>query len=292
MPKKVFIFGSYLLSSYEPETTAYLTALGIVDDSALYFSGAQQKTGSSLWGYVDTLVRGIKTELGLSLGSMTLKNAFPLFNPLMGTTSTMQSYNLADSSTFQATFYGGHTFGADGLLPNGTNSYFRCGFNGTDMGTGKTTGGAWVNGKTNILNSGRFYFGAVYTAQSGTQQWALGNNTGGFRPNTFDVEFNNTSQYNPSIADSYGVICMQQISSTQYAVYKRGTQMGTNQTAMYDHQALEIYMGARYNHNTSTIANYNTSKMTLYAFSKIAMTSTNIQNITTLINSFDTSLGR
>ena len=110
---------------YQPETTAYLETVGIVNDGTIYFSSTiYEITGSAIWTAVDNCVIAIKTALGLALGSVTLPNRMKFWYPRIGGTATRHKYNAVDPTTFVGTYAGTFTHDGAGDDPNGVNAYF------------------------------------------------------------------------------------------------------------------------------------------------------------------------
>ena len=77
-----------------PETIDYMAALGIADDSTIYFSSTpQQITGSAMWTAVNMLGIRWKTALGLPLTVNNLSTKIDTLYPFMGGTAATCKFN-------------------------------------------------------------------------------------------------------------------------------------------------------------------------------------------------------
>lgn len=115
-----FIFGwSFTSFAFEPETIAYMNAIGIADDSTVYYpSTPQQITGNELWLAVNDFVLSIKS-IGLS--------KFKAIYPIIGGTANRHKFNLINpldfDSAYRVSFTGGWAHFSTGALPNGINAF-------------------------------------------------------------------------------------------------------------------------------------------------------------------------
>lgn len=121
MSRRVSIFGASFASQpvFEPETTAYMTALGIPADATVYYPATiYERTGLQLWGYVDAFVLAVK-----AVGWEKFKAVWPR----IGGTAARHGINLINPADTDAAhrnvFFGGWTHGPTGCLPNGVNGY-------------------------------------------------------------------------------------------------------------------------------------------------------------------------
>jgi hypothetical protein len=121
MSRRISIFGSSFASGpvWEPETIAYMTAVGIPADATVYYpSTVYERTGLQFWQYTDALVIALKA-IGWS--------KFKAFWPRLGGTADRHKWNLINpvdsDAAHRNVFFGGWTHSATGCLPNGTNGY-------------------------------------------------------------------------------------------------------------------------------------------------------------------------
>jgi hypothetical protein len=252
MPKKVFLFGSYLLSTYQPETTAYLTALAVPNDSTVYFNGfSQQILGSVVWTKIDDFVITLKTAFGLTLGVNNLSTKVPAIYPFWGGTAAMTKFNLADAqdtnAAFRMSWNGGVTHSRTGVAFNGSNSY----------------------GNSNLTPSAKFganYYAFVYAINS----YTTGVLTGARDANKSDFDYSEINGV--SLNDNFktitggvsnNVTSLYRLNSTQIKYKRNGTiqTFSSNFVAGLNHP---IYVGAYNSFNTSVIL-YSNANLKTYS---------------------------
>lgn len=119
MARKFIFGGSYTSFAFETETIAYMNALGIADDSTVYYpSTPQEITGNGIWIGIDNVFKSAKSQgwfsklklLYMPIFSSLARNKFNALNPL------------DTDGAFRLTFFGGWTQGF-GIMPNGVNGY-------------------------------------------------------------------------------------------------------------------------------------------------------------------------
>lgn len=122
MSRRVSIFGASFASGpvFEPETVAYMNAVGIPADGTLYYpSTVYERTGLQLWQYVDAFVVAAK-------GGGWWSKLYALYL-YIGGTATAHKFNavnpLDTDGAFRLTFFGSITHSAEGIKGNGVNGY-------------------------------------------------------------------------------------------------------------------------------------------------------------------------
>lgn len=232
MPKKVFLFGSYNAFSFQPETTAYLNALAVPNDSTVYFSGlSQQILGSVVWTKIDAFVITLKNAYGLTLGLNNLSTKVPAIYPFWGGTATMTKFNLVDAqdlnSAHRILWNGGVTHSQTGVAFNGSNAY----------------------GDTNLTPRTKFgtnYYGFVYAINSYSSNVVFGGRDGG---SSTDYEWSaaNLASLNNAavsiVGPSIGVSALYRDNSTQYK-YKINGAIQTINSAYINSLTVNEYIGA------------------------------------------------
>jgi len=93
--------------SYDSDAQAFFTAASITDPTQM--------------NAVNTLVTGLKSN--------NLWTKMRALYPIVGGNATAHSFNLINTSLYQGTFTSGWTQSANGMLPNGTSAYFDTTFN-------------------------------------------------------------------------------------------------------------------------------------------------------------------
>ena len=104
-------------STFDPDAQAYLEAVGIPNDSTIFYvSTPQEITGAEIWTAVNNYFLGIKAD-----GIYTKKKAIYLF---IGGTASAHKYNAKDprdlDAAFRLVFGGGLVHSSTGVLPDGT----------------------------------------------------------------------------------------------------------------------------------------------------------------------------
>ena len=107
-------------SSYEAETTPYMNAIAIPNDSTVYYATTlQETTGSAIWTSVDTFIKGLKSNVILT----KMKAIYPF----IGGTAVAHKWNLVNpqdtDAAYRLTFFGSLLHNEFGMEGNGTNSY-------------------------------------------------------------------------------------------------------------------------------------------------------------------------
>jgi hypothetical protein len=105
--------------AFEAETIAYMNAIGIADDSTVYYSGTpQQITGNGLWLAVNSFFVESKPK--------TWYTKCNSIHPYIGGTADRHKYNalnpIDSDGAFRETFFGGWTHNELGIIGNGVNS--------------------------------------------------------------------------------------------------------------------------------------------------------------------------
>jgi len=108
------------LGGRDADTIAFMDAVGIADDSTVYYTGTPQEiTGSEMWDAIDTAV--------LDLKSNGFWDDIPFFYPFVGGTAARHKWNLKDPRdldvAYRGLFFGGYTQDGTGITGNGTNAY-------------------------------------------------------------------------------------------------------------------------------------------------------------------------
>lgn len=297
MSKKFIWCGSYSFFSYQPETTAYLTAIAVPDDSTVYYSAtAQQILGSEIWTAIDTFVISLKNAFSLTLGVNNLSTKFPAIYPMIGGTATAHKYNLSDAqdldASYRLAFSGGITHSRTGADPNGSNGFGDTFFNlRTYRGSSTTLVDQFTFG----------YYSRQNTLANDCLMGAFdGTTSTRMMPNAFGAEFsainNATSTSTQSTRIDKLILVTRNGSSggvSNVVRYRNATQYGTStqSTAALTNTNNKIYLfGQR---NASNALEYPTSNECALAFiSVLGMNSTEVTSITTIVNTLQSSLFR
>jgi hypothetical protein len=202
--------------------------------------------------------------------------------PMVGGTSASCAQNLI-SSSFTGSFSSGWTFDYTGALPNGTSAYMSTNFNFLDNGIDDNSGafGLYLNtSRADSSNKGHGALAGAGFPASYILPFASGSMFAGI----------NSSLGGNSItsSDSLGMFQTSRISSTQQILFKNSSG-STFTTGLYSRNNFRIYLGAA-NVNDPTF--YDNAKIALGYVSKYALTSTELSNIYTGVQIFNSTLAR
>ena len=266
--------------NFEPETMAYMSAVGVPNDSTIYYSStAYEITGSAMWLAVDNLCIALKTAFSLTLGESNLSTKFDAFYPLIGGTSTTVKWNLIDpqdtNSAMRLTFSGGWTIGATGIQGNGTNAYASTYWNTTDKaGATRVAYGGYkqTNGTLGIFGS-----------------WDLNNNTRLYHFGSSSVfTINGTSNAGNTDLRSASVI----LNSSNVKMFDRDGLIDTYASTTLSLCSIPFYLGARNNNNASINQYSDMSISTYWLTGKVELTETQAIAINSAVDQFNAELLR
>jgi hypothetical protein len=251
-------FGRRGGGSIDPDAAAFIAAAGITDPT--------QKAA------VNTLVVNLKAA-----GLWTkLKAAYPI----VGGSATSHKFNLINpldtDAAYRINFVGGWTHSANGALPNGVNAYADTFLTpSTDLASQDSQSYGFYS-RTDIQE-------ARYTGTNLTRmgiRWTDGN----FYALCGATELNFGAN-----ANSLGFHLINRVDSSNLAAFIRGTKINrASATAALVN--LKFYFAARNIDNTSVLS-FNAREI---AFATIGegLTDTNATDLTSIINTFQTTLGR
>lgn len=246
-------------AGYGTLTTAWITATGETDLTIL---GALNTLESDLTGY------GILSKM-------------KVLYPMVGGTSTKHSYNFINTAAYQLTFSGGWTHSSTGALPNGTNAYANTGFNAsTELTT--TSGNFGYYSRTN--NSGaNANFGATV---GGNRLYLYANYNGTTGYGSY------ASEFSFSATNTQGLYSIGRLSTqdSNVKLIRNGS------TLLYDANPsgislpnANIYIGAENSGGSATA--YSSRECALF-YASTGFTNTEIANLYTAVQAFQTTLSR
>ena len=247
-------------------------------------------------GSVNSAQSAATITLFTSIVSNSLWDKLYAFYPTLGGTASSHIFN-GRSGSYNLTFNGGWTHSSAGMQPNGTNGYAETNFNpNTVIGTNGTSSlGIYVNLQGTVGD--RIYDMGVATLSSTlTDQWDIAaKRTAGTGDNTlYDA-----GTYDPSAlgrvsttsqSSASGMTIGSARSATDRTLYRDGTNIATNggtRTLTYANRTLVI--GAQ--KNESPISFYSSNQYA-FAFMGAGLTNTDIVNLSSIIITYQTSLGR
>jgi hypothetical protein len=267
-----FIINPYVYSvagCVDADANAFLTATGITDPT---ISSA-----------ICTFVTSLKAQ--------GLWAKFYALYPFVGGTSTTHKFNLKNPADTNAarrlTFVGGWTHTVNGAQPNGVNGYADTNFN---------TGAVWTTYNNSLGLYSRSIAGTAIDADFGQ-----GGSLGEFGQNLVIRRSNNQSIYDALNSsgtgrisfinnDGRGLYVGSITAINSRKLYKNGTLQVQSTTSIV--QALpsyNLYLGCYNQGNTPLFFG---SKQYALAFIGLGLTDTDVSNLNTINQTFQTTLGR
>lgn len=253
---------------------AYMEGLVGGDPDAIAFLSAANITDTTITLAINDLVIGLKNN--------SLWTKMKAIYPFVGGSALSHKWNLIDprdiDGAFRLVFNGGWTHSSNGIITNGTNTYAE----------------TYLNDDTTLsLNSAHL---SIYSRTNSDGLFcdigcADGNNEINIFTkynNVFYPRVHNTNNGVSNTISSQGFFITNRVSSTEI----RGMQTGTLKTitnSSVQKASRTIIIGAL--RRTSDIGFYTNRN---YAFASIGdgLTDNDMTNLTNLVNSFQTTLGR
>lgn len=201
--------------------------------------------------------------------------------PLVGGTAVSCSVNLKNPSAFQITWNGSVTFASNGITGNGTNGYGDTGINGLTNTTINSLAFG-VYSRTNIAETAKD-IGTMGTAE---------NNCGIFLQYTDNnAYFDNDEQLgrcSGSSTNSSGMFVSSRTGATAHSGYRNGSSIASTSSAqgVVNGTNFGVLIGGTGGGNTFS------SKNLALAFVADGLTPTQIANFYTIVQAFQTALGR
>ena len=261
MPKKVFIFGSYNSAvAYDTDAQAFFDRVTAAGGT----TSLTEKTATN--------------QLVLDLKSFGIWSSLKAIYPMVGSSSSACSQNLK-SSSFTASFSGGWTFASTGITGNNTNAFMNSNFvPSTDASTSGFSFGSYPR---NNNTTGTQVSGCFTTSTTSFAQHNLSNG------NMFSGVIGNIISYtaNPSTR----TFIHRRTSSTFSQSYRNGTSLGSETNTASALPNINFYIGAR--NNGGLVDFYDGHEYAFY-FLGLGLTNQNALDLTTSINTFQTSLSR
>lgn len=240
-------------SPFDPAAAAFFSAAGITD-------GTQQSAVNSL-------------VLALKAGS--LWTPMNVLYPMVGGTSSTNSYNLVNPALNQITWSGGVTFDSNGVTGDGSSGF---GDTGLDASTLSATSNALGTYQHNAISTGSF----SASAYDGAVIFGLAPNNAGVA-NFYDVFVG--ADVTGAVANSQGLFTVSRTASNAVAGYRNSTSIGTNNgAATMPARTIKLL---RFD-NVGSFSAYTLSLV----FVSTGLTSGQISALYTIIQNYQTALGR
>ena len=250
---------------------------GFGDPDALAFFARVTAAGGSLTATEKSAV----TTLVTTMKANSLWTPMKAIYPMVGASAAACAQNLK-SSSFTGTFTSGWTFASTGVTPNGTSAYMDTGFNPNTECASANVGGLGIYSRTSRAGatnraqgiSSSSFFGGWVRYDATTSYGAINDGTGGGITNATSQLFWQVARNN---------------SATQLIQGLNGTTTTLTQAATLRPNT-NVYFGAT--NNGSVANNFDNLEMALCYLSGDALSSTNLQNMYTAVQAFQTTLSR
>ena len=252
-------------SSVDADAQAFITAASITDPT-------QQSA-------INTLVVDLK-----GYGVWTKMKAI---YPIVGGTAGTHKWNLKDprdlDAAFRLTFTNAWTHSSTGMTPNGANTFANTFYNlATNSTTSNVSGGFYS--RTNVVNGGAT-FGALSASLTGLAVTIKNNDQ-----NTYWA-VNDSILTGPAniVTDTRGLFVLNKVSLSEKRIYRNGSQISTFTPSSNTAPSLNVYLGAR--NNNGTAGQYDTRELA-FAYLGDTLTNTEVSNMYTAVQAFQTTLSR
>jgi len=258
-------------TSYEAETTAYMNAIAIPDNSsASIYTG---KTNNDIWVAVDTYIKDLKSN--------SLWDKIEALYPIVGDTANKHSYNLRDSNTYQITWFGSGTHTINGYTGNGTNGYGNTGF----VETRNADNSSFVLLRTSNINSSTVEIGGVTASySSGSHIYTKYNNANDIvvrnQNDTFDLLLGTAPN---------GWMATSRLNNTNYMIQKNDVSETFTRAGSSEICPFEYYVAAR--NKGGTAENFSSNESVAYGLGK-GLTTAELSILRTLTLQLQINLGR
>jgi hypothetical protein len=209
--------------------------------------------------------------------------------PIVGGTASSHKFNLKDPRdldvAFRLTFSTGWTHSATGFKGNGTTAFANSFFNLSTQTTGtNVSAGAYI--RNNTLTTGASFGAVSSTTFEGLQITPkFTNNDTYFCANNYIL-----NGYGIFVTDTRGLFVVSKTGATQTQLFRNGSLIRTaSPTTLNTAINVNVAIGAR--NTTGGIQSYDSREMAFVYFGD-TLNSTEIANLYTAVQAFNTTLGR
>jgi hypothetical protein len=260
---------SFFTFKFDPAAKAFIDAAGITNTDEQYA--------------INDLVIGLKNE--------NIWNDMSAIYPVVGGSASSQKYNLKDprdlDAAYRLNFVGGWTHNSSGMTPNGTTGYANTFANLASNSDFHIS----FYSDTNSVSGNKVSIGA---RDGSSNEWSIticrvsNTDARGIASNSGS---NDVIDYTNSPANSSGYYVWTTAGSTTRDMYKNGSALSVSSTASFGSTApnRNFYIGALNLDNTADLFD---TKKCQFATIGNELTSTQITALNTLVQDFQTALGR
>ena len=261
--QKVFSGLNLVWSAVDPDAQAFITAAAITDPT-------QQSAINQL--VVDLKGYGVWTKM-------------KALYPFVGGTASQHKFNLKDprdlDAAFRMVFNGGWTHSANGALPNGVNGYADTKLNAFTLPLNQNSTSFSAYSRTQTAPSNQMIIGTVFGGFTG-MSFIQCNVTGGAGATGIGVYSTSTGVVNNNTT---GLFVASRNASNNFIAQIRGNQTTLNFSSAQPYNQ-SFYIGG------STFNSVYDNKQVAFAHIGDGLNSTELTNLNTAVQTFQTTLGR
>lgn len=232
----------------------------------------------------DATITGALNTMDISLISNSLDTKMRALYPIVGGTASTHKWNFMDArdldAAFRLTFSGTVNHSSTGMVSNGTNGFYNTNFNCTSSGSlNNQSLGVYIRNNVNG-GSGSLDFGTEFVTGALIQIYSKFDNSG---TQSILTRINDNSFVASANADSRGWYCSSRTSSTSFLQQKNTaiTTITANSVSLPTGNILGFK-------NTTTY----TAREQAFAFIGNGLTNTEMTNLYSIVQTFQTTLGR
>ena len=242
------------------------------DADAVAFFGRVTTAGGSL----SLTEKQAVNQLVLDLKANSLWTPMKAIYPMVGASAAACAQNLK-SSSFTGTFTSGWTFASTGITPNGTSAYMDTTFNPNTSISDINSCHLSIYSRTTTGNNA-VDIGTAYP------YWDVEIIYGSFYAGDMGGNYLITAN-----SDAKGLWTNSRISSSNIVAYRNASSFVSGTSAPTTKTPYNVYIGAR---NDNNVPLFFSNRQ--YAFASIGdgLTSTNVSNLYTAVQAFQTTLSR
>ena len=254
---------------------------GGTDADAQAFITAASITDPTQISAVNTLVTGLKSN--------NLWTKMKAIYPVVGGNATAHSYNLVNTTQYQLSFSSGWTHSSTGMLPNGTSAYANTGLSPSSE-LNLTSSHFSLYSRTNAFGSNYANSGIYDGGNKAFNLYLKYYN--GKRIAVMYTE-NNTYADGGVEPDSRGLFLGTRISSNDIKLYKNGSVVGSNTNTETGGilPTSTVYLSAANTNGSPNGVTYDNKELAFCTIG-LGLDSTESTTLSTIINAFNTTLGR
>ena len=263
--RRMFVINQNIFGDSDADAQAFLTVTGITD--------------STISNAINTLVLGLKAN--------NLLTKMLAVYPFVGGTATTHKYNLKDprdlDAAFRLGFNGGITHSGTGALPNGSTGYANTFLNQVSQSLTNSNHFSvyYRNNTTGVRTDG------AYKASAPSAWWQMS-----LKDTTYTFMYGSLAQpIGVSISDTRGLFTLSRQSSTNLRSFRNDGFLANTTSTKSVTNSVTVYLFARHYEGLS-YGEYFNNKECAFASLGTGLDDTDVSKLYTLVQAFQTTLGR